>query len=93
MYVNRLKRGKTRATRRAVLGERLARISHNNKEMENKTKALSQNFRRNMDLRITSRDLHPVDVERAFQFVPYWGITRLPDGGKKKGKDKIRSNS
>ena len=93
MYVNRLKRGKTRATRRAVLGERLARISHNNKEMENKTKALSHNFRRNMDLRITSRDLHPVDVERAFQFVPYWGITRPPDGGKKKGNDKIRSNS
>lgn len=93
MYVNRLKRGKTRATRRAVLGERLARISHNNKEMENKTKALLHNFRHNMDLRITSRDLHPVDVERAFQFVPYWGITRLPDGGKKKGKDKIRSNT
>ena len=71
------------------------RIAHNNNVMENKTKALSHNFRRNMDLRITSRDLHPVDVERAFQFVPYWGITRPPEKGrkkgKKKGKDKIEA--
>ena len=58
--------------------------------MENKTKALSQNFRRNMDLRITSRDLHQVDVERAFQFVPYWGITRPPEKGRKKGREKGR---